>query len=267
MDIWNKVKDNKKLLIIIGVIIIIGIPVMINLFLYIPVPSKLTDNSDWLSFWGSFLGGIIGGIATLLGVLLTLFQMNKDKQNEEREKYPYIIPLELSKVIKKVTAKTVNSCESIEVVNVGQQHALNVTLEYKECNYEVLENWNIENKINILDQDIYNSLLTMSKKSNTKLQIIAASEVNKFFKIEIPMLLEFVINFIVVNLIDNYYANYKTYKGIPLGNLVFRFYNNKGENIENIYSLSINCFMCKSESDEKECLITLNFNLQEKKIV
>lgn len=154
MDIWNKVKDNKKLLIIIGVIIIIGIPVMINLFLYIPVPSKLTDNSDWLSFWGSFLGGIIGGIATLLGVLLTLFQMNKDKQNEEREKYPYIIPLELSKVIKKVTAKTVNSCESIEVVNVGQQHALNVTLEYKECNYEVLENWNIENKINILDQDI-----------------------------------------------------------------------------------------------------------------
>ena len=196
------------------------------------------------------------------GVVLTLKKMDIDKQYDEKKKYPYIIPVEQKQVLKKAAKYSTNICEFIEVVNVGEQHALNVTLEYEECNYKVLEKWSLENKVSILEKEIYNELLAMEKTSLSKMQILIASDGNKVFNMNMPVLLQFLINFIVVNLIDNYYVKFKSYEDIPLGNLVFKFNNNIGKHIKNKYSLFINCFMDESESEEKECLITLSFKLQ-----
>lgn len=82
----------KQILFICSVIILL--PILINIFLFLPFPPTPNDlgNKDWLSFWGSFLGGCFGGITTLIAVYLTLKQNLQnhqqiiDEQNEPRTK-------------------------------------------------------------------------------------------------------------------------------------------------------------------------------------
>jgi hypothetical protein len=65
--------------VILGVLVILGIPLLINLLLFQPWPTTPPDlsNKEWLGFWASFLGSIIGGVATFIAVYLSL------KQNEK----------------------------------------------------------------------------------------------------------------------------------------------------------------------------------------
>lgn len=267
-------KDSKKnikkvflilIILIMLIAIVIGVPIFINMALYWRLETNSTTDSDWLSFWGSFLGGILGGIATLLGVLLSIFKMNRDKQEEEEKKYPYIIPLELKELLKKYDKNVVNSFNLIEVVNLGMQHALNISLESEKLNYDLLKEWSLENKINILEKGIFNQCIEMLSKSITKIQVIISSDGNKIYSMKMPMMMEFIINFIVVNLIDNYYVKYRNYDNIPLCYLIFRFKNNHGKDINNRYFVYMNCFMCESEDNEKQCLSTILFKLQEEK--
>lgn len=96
MKIWNKIKANKKVILgmfIFLIITVVGIPIMINKLLYMPIATHSTIDSDWLSFWGSFLGGIIGGVGTLVGVLLTLNKMDEERKDDKRKERAKVIPL------------------------------------------------------------------------------------------------------------------------------------------------------------------------------
>lgn len=78
-DDRNKVIISKKL-IVSFTICIIGIPILVNLLLFLDFPSTPSDlgNKEWLSFWASFIGGSIGGVATLVAIYYTLLQNNKN---------------------------------------------------------------------------------------------------------------------------------------------------------------------------------------------
>lgn len=95
----NILDGSVKIIVVLSIVTFI-IPIVINLFLYLPFPPTPSDlgNKDWLAFWGSFLGGCFGGIATLFAVYYTLkqnlsqHQQLMDEQNKKTrlEVLPFI---------------------------------------------------------------------------------------------------------------------------------------------------------------------------------
>ena len=119
IQIWNNIKKNKRIyikigLVIIGFILVIGL--IVNLLLYMPIPTHSTTDSDWLSFWGSCFGGVIGGIMTLGGGLLS---NNLLKKQFKEDKKPMLIPLN---VIANIDTKDIE----FYLYNVGFGVALNI---------------------------------------------------------------------------------------------------------------------------------------------
>ena len=90
MFLFRGEKMNKKILLIILIlifpIIIFAILDFINITNYFP----LTDRYDWLAFIGAAIGGIIGGLFTYIGVKITI---EDNKRTHELENQKNVLPL------------------------------------------------------------------------------------------------------------------------------------------------------------------------------
>ena len=96
-DFWEWLSQNKFKVIVLSFIFILAIPFLVSCGLKIGnyifsitginLSANGLSNSDWFSFWGSFSGGI----TTLVAVLWTLYQTNKNhldllsEQNRQRK--------------------------------------------------------------------------------------------------------------------------------------------------------------------------------------
>lgn len=249
---------HKKLFIVLGIFICIMVPIFTNILLSFDlVPSKNTDSTSWLGFWGSFFGGIIGGLATLVGVELTIYKMDEEKKNN----CIYIVPLELNQMLLKTSENSVETLKDLDLVNVGKEHALNVSIEYDICKYKEVESYGSDWGITLIEKDLFNTILELSKESTDKIQVLPVSEGDKIYNMKVPMLLQVLINFIVVNLLDNYFDDLKVYRDIPLGKIKFIANNNYGKSVKIIYQIYMKCFFSKSSKEEKYCALNLNFKL------
>ena len=58
---------------VVFVLLVVGIPVIMDKYIIgNNVPSNI-DNSDWVSFLGSYIGAVLGGIFTFIGIKITLY--------------------------------------------------------------------------------------------------------------------------------------------------------------------------------------------------
>ena len=79
------------LFIMFWLLIIIFVPQVVNYWIINnSIPGNSTDDG-WASFFGSFLRGIVGGGATLVGVILTIEQNNKEQKLNEIRKSREIV--------------------------------------------------------------------------------------------------------------------------------------------------------------------------------
>ena len=79
----NRFKNS--ILIIIGILIIVLIPAIINFIILQPSRFKFVGTSvDWLIFWGSYLGAIIS--AGVAFIILYIQRKDNEKANEANEK-------------------------------------------------------------------------------------------------------------------------------------------------------------------------------------
>ena len=84
-DIFCKYK--KYILICLFAILII--PALLEFIVFKNRFGSIVSNDGWMSFFGSFFGGIIGGIMTLIGVIITIENNKKEKEDTlMRESYP-----------------------------------------------------------------------------------------------------------------------------------------------------------------------------------
>lgn len=78
---------------ILGVILILSIPIILNLILGLPSPCCVTvigESTDWLLFWGSYLGGIITAAIGFLSIFISQrnsSEMHEAERQKELEKY------------------------------------------------------------------------------------------------------------------------------------------------------------------------------------
>lgn len=75
--IWAYIKEHKKQVILLGVIILIVGPLSaygLSEISLLPV----TGGNDWAGFWGGYFGAVIGGICTFWGVFLSI-QFEREK--------------------------------------------------------------------------------------------------------------------------------------------------------------------------------------------
>lgn len=89
-----KLLQNKKLIFICAIAVLIP-PIIIAIFVSLPILPKLTNSNDWIGFWGGYVGSIFGGIITLIVLQKTLksneetlnrtLSAEKDKENYNRK--------------------------------------------------------------------------------------------------------------------------------------------------------------------------------------
>ena len=65
-----------------GLFIIIIIPIFLEFIIFRNNFYSPVSNDGWASFFGSFFGGIIGGLMTLLGVIITIDNNKKEKEEK-----------------------------------------------------------------------------------------------------------------------------------------------------------------------------------------
>ena len=70
-----------------GLFIIIIIPIFLEFIIFRNNFYSPVSNDGWASFFGSFFGGIIGGLMTLLGVIITIDNNKKEKEEKLIERY------------------------------------------------------------------------------------------------------------------------------------------------------------------------------------
>lgn len=80
----------KKYIIVVICICVIGIPLIVYLLSVIPIFPSGTNN-DWAGFWGGYIGAIIGGFCTVVGVYWTIAYMQKNYEEDVRNRsLPYM---------------------------------------------------------------------------------------------------------------------------------------------------------------------------------
>lgn len=259
------------------IVLIIIVPIIINILLYLPISTNGTTDEDWLSFWGSFLGGIIGGLATLGGVILTLRKMDDDRKSElNREKtkeMPLIVPL---KKLYTINIDLINSrcylhdedeerevfkdkkCEKfslgivkVPLVNLGKQHAFNVSKHWIPPKKELLLNSFLENNIYNEDDSLLDYLITESDFMDyNNIQIIKSSEQDNIEKVSLDLRIKDLIIYIYECIFFNAKEELPLlYSDIPMGKFIFK-YNNIYEDIISLeyeINLKIMYNICKDK--------------------
>lgn len=75
-----------KKILIIGSLLALIIPMLVNLLLYLPIPTAVNlGNAEWLSFWGSYIGGCLGGVCTLITIYVTIKYYEKQEKSHKEE--------------------------------------------------------------------------------------------------------------------------------------------------------------------------------------
>lgn len=91
---WDWVNNMKKrqmiVIIILSMIVIIGLPIVIDwLIIGNNIPSNIA-NSEWVSFFGGYIGAFVGAVVSLIGIIITIRYTNEqNKQDRELQIRPY----------------------------------------------------------------------------------------------------------------------------------------------------------------------------------
>lgn len=80
-----KLFQNKKIIFICVIAVVIS-PIIIAIFVSLPILPKLTNNNDWIGFWGSYIGSLVGGIVPFIILYITLSNDKKKQEDMERIK-------------------------------------------------------------------------------------------------------------------------------------------------------------------------------------
>ena len=272
-DIWNWLKNNKRICFILLIIVIVLIPSLINILLYIPIPTHETNDSDWLSFWGSFLGGIFGGLATLMGVLLTIFKMNKDKLITDEENKPKVLPVNKNLVVYEkgnIRDNIKNSFSLynehkeytdyygedifLDIINLGKEHAFNILLEFIPPTLEEIKAYLDNNDVDTKDLSNFEEIIKLVNieciklSQRWKLQLIKSLD-SLQGKIRLSdqlcLLIREYIKILMKNKSKLHYC-----KGIPLGILKLDYSNIMEKLYYKEYGLYMNTSICKILGDD-----------------
>lgn len=276
---------NKKLIIILGVIICMVSPIIINLVLSLNlVPSIGTSNSDWLGFWGSFLGSIIGGLATLMGVLMTIWKMEEDKEVENRKKLPFLVPLKKYFHITRDLGddrcylhdkldeedKLNNKFSDLiyfDIINLGEEHAFNVSMSWVPPNLEdilsTFKRFGVENKFEKFFKFQCNNEVEIREEV---FQIIKSSEGGNIDKTYLITGLGLLITYVAENIIFQIKKEkkIKRYENIPVGTLLLTCFNIQGKNIEKSYRIELNFSDGLEEKESCYHWANITFNIVDK---
>ena len=78
------------IIILISLILIIGLPLVIDwLIIGNKFPSNI-ENSNWVSFFGGYIGSLIGAVVSLIGIIITIRYTNEqNKKDRELQVRPY----------------------------------------------------------------------------------------------------------------------------------------------------------------------------------
>ena len=68
---------NWRKIIIVGLIVLVTVPVIINIVMLIKLPGNFVYDGDWLSFFGAFFGAV----CTVVGALIVV-QINRSRENK-----------------------------------------------------------------------------------------------------------------------------------------------------------------------------------------
>ena len=134
-----------KWILLIVIILIVLIPIIVNLFLYIPIqtPADL-GNKEWISFWGSYLGGCVGGVCTLITIYATIKYYEKQDQahkielEDQREEHEKEVKEEILRRYRPLLILQPNGGSgsngkynpfTLQVHNVSEFAAINVKIE------------------------------------------------------------------------------------------------------------------------------------------
>ncbi|MBU3107154.1 hypothetical protein [Clostridium gasigenes] len=77
--------------IMIGIIILVIVPVLLNVIMKNNNFYEKANNEGWISFWGSYIGGIFGGLVTLIALTKTT------KQSQESQRDSFKLTREIQK--------------------------------------------------------------------------------------------------------------------------------------------------------------------------
>jgi len=120
-QIYDYIKSNQKLckyFLIAFVCVIFLIPFLINLLLYIPIPSAGQIGAvDWLGFWGSFLGSLIGALTALIALFATYRQQEKHHKDDLENRRYSVMPTISIDILPKYFPNQ-NSASSVEYQTV-----------------------------------------------------------------------------------------------------------------------------------------------------
>lgn len=263
LEIWNKIKKNKITYILMCIVVVFGIPVVINILLYCPIPTSSTTDADWLSFWGSFLGSIIGGVTGLVGVILTIKKMENDRIKDESTRFPCLIPIEQvivifqiigidqniytsydennnPQVVRDLIAKREGfPCKdaSINIVNVGEEHAISV-------------------------RSIWESKDGNISKNDRKVQIIRGASTNDLGTTDLPINMRYEIERIIRKKYEDILED-RLKESFEIGKLTLKHKRRNGKEFSQEYNVIIKFFTRRiyNEGEENKIFfINLSFN-------
>lgn len=147
-------------IIIIGIIVIFGIPIIINWGITY-VDFSIGDNNSWLGFWGTWLGAIMGGIITFVGLKITIDYNNKQQSENIRVNFRPYLNIKLSvasgdEYNRSENKLFINSKEvdtryfdneiytifyvKMDIVNIGLGSAIDVQLNMIDCDISYMLN-------------------------------------------------------------------------------------------------------------------------------
>lgn len=82
----ENILKNLKIIIVIAVIVMVGVPVLLNVLLCVSIPTASDlGNKEWIGFWGSYIGGCFGGLCTLITIYLTIRYYEKQENEHKTE--------------------------------------------------------------------------------------------------------------------------------------------------------------------------------------
>lgn len=243
----------------ISIFIIIGIPYIINKLLYLPIKTNGTTDADWLSFWGGFLGGIIG----LLGVVLTIRKMDKDRKIEEDKKKPYLIPLEKVFVVYEAENPEKQMLYANYETNAYEEKwkdYFDDIINYK-CNESIfIEIINVAEESAISVKSIWKDTNDNEEGDKRSVQVITR---NNKGKTELPLILRYEIEKIIYNNVNKILYN-ELEDSFNIGQLIINSRRPIGTSIIKKYNVFINIYTKRIYQDVyKRRIFFINMHFEE----
>lgn len=219
---------------IIGIVIAIGTVIAVGLNCFNQIPNVTAG--DWLGFWGAYIGGIatLGGVLLTLwkgenDKREAKEQREKDKEEVKKKEKPVIVPLrrefdfivnsqgniilKLNENLEKniVNDDSTNVLEGIEklfnnwdkdrfiaidILNIGKEHALNLSIIYKSIKSLLITELNSE----YISEQQYKEYFKKDIKDIPDNQIIKVSKNDEYSTICLPRIMMRLLENIIQNM-------------------------------------------------------------------